>query len=106
MYKAMNAGGFDAGTLGNHEFNYGLRLPQPGRSAAASTSRAWTRSKKCAGPNFPLVLANVQSVKSGKPLLAPTSSSTSSFTATAPDGYARDGADQGRRDRLHHAAAS
>uniref|UniRef100_UPI00345BF563 metallophosphoesterase n=1 Tax=uncultured Acidovorax sp. TaxID=158751 RepID=UPI00345BF563 len=24
MYKAMGALGFDAGTLGNHEFNYGL----------------------------------------------------------------------------------
>ena len=27
MYKAMNAFGYDAGGIGNHEFNYGFVVP-------------------------------------------------------------------------------
>ena len=43
MIAAMNAVGFDASTLGNHEFNYGLDFLM----------------KSVAGANFPIVSANV-----------------------------------------------
>ena len=85
MYKAMNAAGFDAGTLGNHEFNYGLDFLNQAIGGGLDVEGV-DGTKKCAGPNFPLVLANVQSVKSGKPLLAPYTIVNKSFTATAPDG--------------------
>ena len=39
MYKAMGALGFDAGTLGNHEFNYGLPFPEPGAGRWAGRGR-------------------------------------------------------------------
>ena len=85
MYKAMNAAGFDAGTLGNHEFNYGLDFLNQAIGGGLDVEGV-DGTKKCAGPNFPLVLANVQSVKSGKPLLAPYTIVNKRFTATAPDG--------------------
>ncbi|MBY6002740.1 bifunctional 2',3'-cyclic-nucleotide 2'-phosphodiesterase/3'-nucleotidase [Salipiger bermudensis] len=43
VIDAMNAVGFDAGTIGNHEFNYGLEFLM----------------KSTAGAQFPIVLANV-----------------------------------------------
>ncbi|SHL69497.1 bifunctional 2',3'-cyclic-nucleotide 2'-phosphodiesterase/3'-nucleotidase [Roseibium suaedae] len=43
VIKGMNVLGFDAGTLGNHEFNYGLEF----------------MSKVLAGANFPVVCANL-----------------------------------------------
>ncbi|MBO0345048.1 bifunctional 2',3'-cyclic-nucleotide 2'-phosphodiesterase/3'-nucleotidase [Roseibium sp. CAU 1637] len=47
VIKGMNVLGFDAGTLGNHEFNYGLEFMQ----------------KVLAGANFPMVCANLASGK-------------------------------------------
>ena len=85
MYKAMNAGGFDAGTLGNHEFNYGLEFLNQAIGGGLDVDGV-DASKKCVGPNFPLVLANVQSVKTGKPLLTPYVILERNFTATTPDG--------------------
>ena len=70
-YKAMRTLGYDGGGVGNHDFNYGLgylaqvtgnRIDVPG---VPKTARA------CAGPGFPVVLANVYSVKTKKPLFAP-----------------------------------
>ncbi|HLY58657.1 MAG TPA: bifunctional 2',3'-cyclic-nucleotide 2'-phosphodiesterase/3'-nucleotidase [Stellaceae bacterium] len=43
MFKAMNLLAYDAATLGNHEFNYGLDF----------------LAKSLKGPNFPFVCANV-----------------------------------------------
>ncbi len=43
VFDAMNAVGFDAATIGNHEFNYGLEFLM----------------KSTAGAQFPVVLANV-----------------------------------------------
>jgi 2',3'-cyclic-nucleotide 2'-phosphodiesterase/3'-nucleotidase len=71
IYKAMKRLGYDGGTVGNHDFNYGLAflgqvtgnrfdvpgVPRPGRA--------------CAGPGFPIVLANVLSARTHKPLFAP-----------------------------------
>ncbi len=54
MIAAMNALGFDAGTLGNHEFNYGLPALR----------------RALAGASFPMVAANV---RAGEGSLAPPS---------------------------------
>jgi 2',3'-cyclic-nucleotide 2'-phosphodiesterase/3'-nucleotidase len=86
VHKAMNALKYDAGGLGNHEFNYGLPfLSQvtntdfgiPGVSKPAGT---------CGGPNFPLVLSNVTAVATGKTLYEPYRILPRSFTATKPNG--------------------
>ncbi|MFM9924708.1 bifunctional 2',3'-cyclic-nucleotide 2'-phosphodiesterase/3'-nucleotidase [Variovorax sp. H27-G14] len=87
VYKAMNATGYDAGTLGNHEFNYGLDFLNQVIGGGLDVDGV-DGTKKCAGPNFPMVLANVQSVKSGKPLLAPYTIVTKQFAAVGPDGKA------------------
>ncbi len=55
MIRAMNGLGYDAATIGNHEFNYGLEF-----LAAA-----------LAGAAFPFVCANVETA-AGAPLLPPT----------------------------------
>ncbi|WP_323767769.1 bifunctional 2',3'-cyclic-nucleotide 2'-phosphodiesterase/3'-nucleotidase [Marinovum sp.] len=51
VIAAMNALGFDASTLGNHEFNYGLSFLQ----------------KSLAGANFPVVCANIATRKGASP---------------------------------------
>ncbi|MEM9434291.1 MAG: bifunctional 2',3'-cyclic-nucleotide 2'-phosphodiesterase/3'-nucleotidase [Pseudomonadota bacterium] len=51
VIEAMNAVGFDASTLGNHEFNYGLDF----------------LAKSLAGANFPVVSANVAKTTGSDP---------------------------------------
>ncbi|MDE0590705.1 bifunctional 2',3'-cyclic-nucleotide 2'-phosphodiesterase/3'-nucleotidase [Halocynthiibacter sp. C4] len=51
VIAAMNAVGFDASTLGNHEFNYGLDFLM----------------KSLAGANFPIVSANVVTERGASP---------------------------------------
>ena len=62
MYKAMGALGFDAGTLGNHEFNYGLPFLNQVLGGGLDVDGV-DATKKCAGAGFPAVLANVYSNK-------------------------------------------
>lgn len=69
MYRAMDTLGYDGGTIGNHEFNYGLAFlaqasGQPMNAEGVDTPR-------CKGPAFPLVLANVYSMRDGKPIYPP-----------------------------------
>jgi 2',3'-cyclic-nucleotide 2'-phosphodiesterase / 3'-nucleotidase len=78
MYKVMNELKYDAGGIGNHEFNYGLSfLSQVTGNrfnvdlAPAEKPIPSRGSAPCAGPNFPLVLANVLSVKDRQPLFKP-----------------------------------
>src|SRR5580698_4009072 len=61
IYKTMDAIGYDGGTIGNHEFNYGL----PFLSQVTSTPMNvdGVGAQRCAGPHYPLVLANVNSVR-------------------------------------------
>lgn len=70
IYKAMNRLGFEGGGVGNHDFNYGLPY-----LAQVTGSRfdvdGVDRTKHCAGPAFPIVLANVYSAKTHKPLFQP-----------------------------------
>jgi 2',3'-cyclic-nucleotide 2'-phosphodiesterase / 3'-nucleotidase len=88
VYKAMDTLGYDAGTIGNHEFNYGL--PYLSRVTGTPFNVDAAAEKKCKGPNFPFVLSNVFSAKDGKPLFAPWRVITRSLHAKAPDGSPRD----------------
>lgn len=86
IYKVMNDLKFDAGTIGNHEFNYGLNFLNQVTGSQFNVDGVTNRAQPCQGPNFPLVLSNVWSVKSGQPLFKPYQIITKTFTATKPDG--------------------
>ncbi|RQO83920.1 bifunctional 2',3'-cyclic-nucleotide 2'-phosphodiesterase/3'-nucleotidase [Acidovorax sp. FJL06] len=85
MYKAMGALGFDAGTLGNHEFNYGLPFLNQVLGGGLEVDGV-DASKKCAGAGFPMVLANVTSNKTKKPLVQPYTVLERTLTAKGADG--------------------
>jgi 2',3'-cyclic-nucleotide 2'-phosphodiesterase/3'-nucleotidase len=88
IYKAMDTLHYDAGTIGNHEFNYGL----PFLSQVTGTPYVASNVpvEHCKGPDFPLVLANVFSAKTGKPLYAPWRILTRTIRVQAPDGSERE----------------
>lgn len=88
VYKAMDTLGYDAGTIGNHEFNYGLAFLSQVTGTAFHV--AGVPVQKCKGPQFPLVLANVFSADDGKPLYQPWRILTRKIHAQAPDGTARE----------------
>jgi len=85
IYKVMNALNYDGASIGNHEFNYGLAyLSQVtgNRFQVAGVDQP----KRCAGPAFPQVLANVYSVKTKRPLFAPWRIVEKRIKATDADG--------------------
>lgn len=85
IYRIMNALGYEGGTLGNHEFNYGL--PFLSRATGASLKvKGVAPARPCAGPDFPLVLANIQSLESGQPLFSPYRIIDKKIVATNADG--------------------
>ena len=90
MYKVMNELGYDAGGIGNHEFNYGLSfLSQVTGNRFNVNLREGEKpipAKPCAGPNFPLVLANLLSVKDRQPLFKPYVILDRTLKATGADG--------------------
>jgi 2',3'-cyclic-nucleotide 2'-phosphodiesterase/3'-nucleotidase len=88
VYKAMDAIGYDAGTIGNHEFNYGL--PFLAQVTGTAFDIDGVPARKCKGPAFPLVLSNVFNAKTGKPLYAPWRVLTRTLRAQAPDGSMRE----------------
>jgi 2',3'-cyclic-nucleotide 2'-phosphodiesterase / 3'-nucleotidase len=69
IYRAMDALGYDGGTIGNHEFNYGLPY------LAQVTDRAMNvdgvELRHCKGPSYPLVLSNVYSKRDDQPIYKP-----------------------------------
>jgi 2',3'-cyclic-nucleotide 2'-phosphodiesterase / 3'-nucleotidase len=92
MYKVMGEMGYDAAGVGNHEFNYGLSFLsqvtgnrfnvdlKPGEKPIPASP--------CAGPSFPIVLANVLSVKDRKPLFKPYVILDRTLKAVSADGKA------------------
>jgi 2',3'-cyclic-nucleotide 2'-phosphodiesterase / 3'-nucleotidase len=86
MYKAMDALGYDAAAIGNHEFNYGLDYL--GQVTGASLQADGVTAQGCTGPNFPFVLSNVFSARDGKPLYRPWLVVEKRITAYTPDGSA------------------
>src|SRR5258706_2889568 len=92
IYKVMSHLKYDAGAIGNHEFNYGLAyLSQvTGRRFNVAGFPDPAQPKACRGPDFPLVLANVSSLKDKQPVFKPYAIVTRIFKATRPDGSAFD----------------
>ena len=70
IYKVMNALRYDGASIGNHEFNYGLAYLSQVTGNRFQVA-GLDQPKRCAGPAFPQVLANVYSVKTKQPLFAP-----------------------------------
>jgi 2',3'-cyclic-nucleotide 2'-phosphodiesterase / 3'-nucleotidase len=87
IYKAMDAMGYDGGTAGNHEFNYGLGFLSQATGTPMNVDGG--RSERCAGPKFPLVLSNVYSARDGKPIFKPWEVVTREISVTAADGSTR-----------------
>lgn len=86
VYKAMNLLKVDGAGIGNHEFNYGLPYLNQVTGSAFDVDGVPAGAQRCAGPDFPIVLANIYSVKSGQPLFAPYRILTRTIAATGPDG--------------------
>ena len=84
IYQAMDAMGYDGGTAGNHEFNYGLRFLSQVTGTPMNVDGG--HDNRCAGPRFPLVLANVYSARDGKPIFKPWAVVTRQIEAYTPDG--------------------
>ncbi len=86
VYRAMDAVGYDGGTLGNHEFNYGLGFLSQVTGTPMNVDGG--HDNRCAGPHYPLVLANVFSARDGKPLFKPWTIVSKNIQAYTPDGSA------------------
>ncbi len=86
QYKVMNRLNYDAGVIGNHEFNYGLAFLSQVTGTPFNVEEEGLPSEACAGPNFPLVLANVVSSKDDQPLFAPYVILDRTLQAEGPDG--------------------
>jgi 2',3'-cyclic-nucleotide 2'-phosphodiesterase/3'-nucleotidase len=71
IYQAMQRLGYDGGSVGNHDFNYGLGYLGQVTGTRFDVPGIEQPAKPCAGPGFPIVLANVYSVKTHAPLFAP-----------------------------------
>ncbi|MCC2955424.1 bifunctional 2',3'-cyclic-nucleotide 2'-phosphodiesterase/3'-nucleotidase [Massilia sp. IC2-477] len=70
IYKIMNGLKFDGAGVGNHEFNYGLAYLNQVTGSRFQV-KGVEQPKKCAGPAFPMVLANVYSAQTKQPLFSP-----------------------------------
>jgi len=86
IYKAMNALGFEGGSVGNHEFNWGLDFLGQVTASRFGAEGASARAQPCAGPAFPVVLANVVDARTGVPLFEPYRIIDKRVSATGPDG--------------------
>ena len=86
VHKAMNAMKYDAGGLGNHEFNYGLPFLSQVTNTEFGIPGVAKPAGNCGGPNFPLTLTNVTAAGSGKTLYAPYQILNRNFTAKKPNG--------------------
>lgn len=71
VYKAMTRLGYDGGSVGNHDFNFGLGFLGQVTGSRFDVPGIPRPAKPCAGPGFPIVLANVYSVRTHAPLFAP-----------------------------------
>ena len=84
IYRAMDALGYDGGTAGNHEFNYGLKFLS--QVTATPMHIQDVPVEHCKGPHYPIVLSNVFSLQTGQPIFKPWTVITKSITYTRPDG--------------------
>jgi len=87
IYRAMDALGYDGGTAGNHEFNYGLGFLSQVTGTPMNVDGG--HHDRCAGPHFPLVLSNVFSARDGAPIFKPWTVVQKDITVTEPNGKTR-----------------
>jgi 2',3'-cyclic-nucleotide 2'-phosphodiesterase/3'-nucleotidase len=85
IYKVMNALKYDGAGIGNHEFNYGLAYLNQVTGSRFQV-KGVEQPRRCAGPAFPMVLANVYSAKTGKPLFSPYAIIDKQVSAVGADG--------------------
>ncbi|MEP7044782.1 MAG: bifunctional 2',3'-cyclic-nucleotide 2'-phosphodiesterase/3'-nucleotidase [Dokdonella sp.] len=69
IYRAMDALGYDGGTIGNHEFNYGL--PFLAQVTGHPMNVDGVPARRCQGPHYPQVLSNVFSKRDDQPIFTP-----------------------------------
>ena len=84
IYKVMHKLGYDGASVGNHDFDFGLGFL--GRVTGNRVDVPGVKAERCAGPGFPVVLANVVSVKTHKPLFEPYKILTRHVHALGADG--------------------
>jgi 2',3'-cyclic-nucleotide 2'-phosphodiesterase/3'-nucleotidase len=84
IFKAMKQLGYDGIGIGNHDFNFGLAYL--GQVTGQRLDVEGVPAKRCAGPGFPVVLANVYSTKTKKPLFQPWRILTRRIKAVDADG--------------------
>ena len=98
IYKQMKLLSYDAATMGNHEFNYGLPylsqitnvdfgLAGIGKGTAQTNPAG---AKDCVAPAFPFVSANVVSAASKQPIFKPYVLLEKTFKATDTTGKSID----------------
>lgn len=87
IYQAMDLLHFDAGTVGNHEFNYGL--PFLSQVTGTPMSLPGVPVEHCSGPHYPLVLSNLVDADSGKPVFKPWLVLDRTLAVTGADGKMR-----------------
>lgn len=84
IFKAMRKIGYDGIGIGNHDFNFGLAYL--GQVTGQRLEVDGVAAQKCEGPGFPVVLANVYSTKTQRPLFAPYRILTRRIRAVDADG--------------------
>src|SRR5581483_5084680 len=87
VYRAMDLLHYDAGTIGNHEFNYGL--PFLSQVAGTPMHLPGVPVEHCDDPHYPLVLSNVVRASDDQPVFKPWLLLKREITVTGADGRSR-----------------
>ncbi len=87
IYRAMDLLHYDAGTIGNHEFNYGL--PFLSQVTGTPMHLPGVPVEHCDGPHYPLVLSNVVRASDAQPVFKPWLLLKREITVTDANGHTR-----------------
>ena len=87
IYRVMDRLHYDGGTIGNHEFNYGL--PFLSKVSGTPMQVSGVPVEHCHGPAMPLVLANLTSLQTGQPVFKPWTIVRHEIQVRQPDGRMR-----------------
>jgi 2',3'-cyclic-nucleotide 2'-phosphodiesterase/3'-nucleotidase len=85
MYRAMDTLHYDGGTIGNHDFNYGL--PFLAQVTDRSMNVDDVSAQHCKGPHYPLVLSNAFSTRDNQPIYPPYAVLERKMKIRAADGH-------------------
>lgn len=84
IYKVMSKLGYDGASVGNHDFDFGLGFL--GQVTGNRMDLPGLKPERCAGPGFPVVLANVVSARTHQPIFSPYKILARQVHALGPDG--------------------